>query len=174
MRLGLFEGNMHGSIRNRLEFLLTGKGECPEAEQHLLSCQSCSSELDVMRSQSKLLRTLRSEEEVEPAAGFYARVIQRIEERAKDSIWAVFIYSPFGKRLAFASLTIAVLLGSYVLTEEGLDGHLLGAKMVAQQMHDDPLVVGDQAQQRDAVLENFAVHQSFAIHQVAVHQGNLQ
>jgi hypothetical protein len=151
-----------------------GKGECPEAERHLLSCKSCSSELDAMRFQAKLLRKLGCQEDVEPAAGFYARVMQRIEERAKDSIWAVFIYSPFGKRLAFASLTVAVLLGSYVLTEEGLDGHLLGEKTVAQQMHDDPLVVGDQAQQRDAVLENFAVHQSFAVHQVAVNQGSFQ
>jgi predicted anti-sigma-YlaC factor YlaD len=150
---------MHGSIRNRLEFLLTGKGECPGVEEHLLSCQSCSSELEAMRSQAKLIRTLRVQEEVEPAAGFYARVMQRIEERAKDSIWGVFIYSPFGKRLAFASLTIAVLLGSYVLTAEGLDGHLLGENMVAQQLHEDPLVTGDQAQQRDAVLQNFALHQ---------------
>ena len=150
---------MHGSIRNRLEFLLMGKGDCPEAEQHLQSCQRCSSELDEMKSQARLIRTLRAQEDLEPAGGFYARVLQRIEERAKDSIWAVFIYSPFGKRLAFASLTLAVLLGSYVLTEEGLDGHLLGEKMVAQQLHEDPLVAGNPAQQRDAVLQNFAVHQ---------------
>lgn len=150
---------MHGSIRNRLEFLLTGKGDCPGAEQHLQACQICSSELETMKFQARLIRTLRPKEEVEPAPGFYARVMQRIEERAKDSIWAVFIYSPFGKRLAFASLTIAVVLGSYVLTEEGLDGHLLGERIVAQQQHDDPLVVGNQTQQRDAVLQNFAVHQ---------------
>ncbi len=42
---------------------------------------------------------------MEPAAGFYARVMQRIEEKAQDSIWAVFVYSPFGKRLAFGSLS---------------------------------------------------------------------
>lgn len=150
---------MHRSIRDELELLLTGKGDCPDAEQHLLSCDNCSLEVDCMRTQAELLHTLRGGDELEPAPGFYARVMQRIEERAKDSIWAVFIYSPFGKRLAYASLTIAVLLGSYVLTEEGLDGHLLGVNMVAQQMHDDPLVVGSQAQQRDAVLENFAAHQ---------------
>ncbi|MBV8069546.1 MAG: hypothetical protein JO270_06540 [Acidobacteriaceae bacterium] len=150
---------MHGSVRNGLEFLLTGKGDCPKAKQHLVLCESCSVELGTMRAQAALLQTLRAPRELEPSAGFYARVMQRIEERARDSMWAVFIYSPFGKRLAYASLMIAVVLGSYVLTEEGLDGHLLGENIVAQQLHDDPLVVGDQAQQRDAVLQNFAVHQ---------------
>ncbi|MBV8552465.1 MAG: hypothetical protein JOY54_14275 [Acidobacteriaceae bacterium] len=110
-----------------------------------------------MRAQTAMLRSLRSPEEVEPAAGFYARVMQRIEERAKDSIWAVFVYSPFGKRLAYASLTIAVVLGSYVVAQETRDGHLLGENMVAQDVHVP--VVGDQAQQRDAVLQNFAVRQ---------------
>ena len=159
---------MHCCIRDELEVLLTGKGDCPNAEQHLLSCDGCSLEVESMRAQTKLLETLRAEEEMDPAPGFYARVMQRIEERAKESIWGVFIYSPFGKRLAYASLTIAVLLGSYMLTQEGLDGHLLGEKIVAQQMNDDLLVVGDQSQQRDAVLTNFAVHPALGV------QGSLQ
>jgi len=112
-----------------------------------------------MREQAALLRTLKSEEETEPAAGFYARVIQRIEERAKDSIWGVLIYSPFGKRLAYASLTLAVLLGSYVVTQESRDGHLLGESVAALEVHYHAPVVGDRAHQRDAVLENFAVSQ---------------
>lgn len=91
-------------------------------------------------------------------AGFYARVLQRIEERGDRSIWSVFIDSPFGRRLAYASLTIAIVLGSYVVTQESRDGHLRGANMMAQEMHYDAPVVGDQSQQRDAVLENFATH----------------
>ena len=112
-----------------------------------------------MKAQSELLHSLRVPEEIEPAAGFYARVLQRIEERAKESIWAGFIYSPFGKRLAYASLTIAVMLGTYVITQETRDGHLGGQTVVAQDFHDDALVAGSQAQQRDAVLVNFASHQ---------------
>ena len=109
-----------------------------------------------MSTQSELLKTLRAPEELEPAAGFYARVLQRIEERAKESIWAAFIYSPFSKRLVYASLTIALMLGTYVIAEESRDGHLGATRMVAQQLHDGPLVVGNQAEQRDAVLANFA------------------
>ncbi len=64
-----------------------------------------------------LLATLRAEE-VEPAPGFYARVLQRIEERESESLWSFFIDSPFSKRLALASLTITLALGSYVVSAE--------------------------------------------------------
>jgi hypothetical protein len=148
---------MHGSIRKELETLLEGGASAREAKHHLETCGACASEVEGMRQQSRLFGSLRAGEDVEPAGGFYARVMQRIEERAKDSIWSVFVYSPFGKRLAFASLSLAVLLCSYVVAEEKRDGHLT-AESAVQQVHYDVPVEGDQAQQRDAVLQNFAVH----------------
>jgi hypothetical protein len=155
---------MHGSIRDGLEDLLSDKRSAVKSQEvqaqglreHLRSCKECSSELTAMRAHNALLRELRAPEEKDAAAGFYARVMQRIEERAKDSIWAVFVYSPFAKRLTYASFALAVLLGSYVIAEESRDGHLTARTMVAQRFHYDPPVVGSQAQQRDAVLENFA------------------
>jgi hypothetical protein len=113
-----------------------------------------------MQRQAEMLAVLRAPEEVEPAPGFYARVLQRIEERARVSMWASFIYSRFAKRLTYASLTVAVMLGTYVVTEEARDGHLLGRQSVlAQNAHEDLPVTGDEGQQRDAVLKNFAVHE---------------
>ncbi len=153
---------MHGSMRDRLEDLLAARGVAAEDEglvKHLSSCAECSSELQRMTAQSELLHSLRAPEEMEPTPGFYARVLQRIEERTKDSIWAAFIYSPASKRLVYASLTIALMLGTYVITQESWDGHLRGPRVVAQDFHYDPLVAGSQAQQRDAVLANFASHQ---------------
>jgi hypothetical protein len=44
------------------------------------------------------------------------------------------------------------------VTQESRDGHLGGGNIVAQETHYDAPVVGDPAQQRDAVLENFAAH----------------
>ncbi len=146
---------MHGSIRNNLESLLQGKIP-DDVSQHLSGCRDCADEVSVMREQSDLFRVLRADEEAEPSAGFYARVLQRIEERTKDSIWAFFAYSAFGKRLAFTSLSIAVLLGSYVVAQEELDGHLLAETTVAAQVHYDVPVEGNASQQRDAVLQNFA------------------
>ena len=149
---------MHAPIRDRLEDLLSadkeGLGDYPLA-QHLSSCSECSSELRAMKAQSEMLHSLRAPNDSEPAPGFYARVMQRIEQRAKESIWASLIYSPFASRLTYASLTLAVVLGGYVIAQESRDGHLSGPVMVAQR---DVPVIGTQAQQRDAVLENFATH----------------
>ncbi len=157
---------MHGFIRDQLEDLLTAdpraarlpakESEIQKVEEHLESCPECSSEFSLIKAQSALLRSLRATgEEVEPRAGFYARVMQRIEERTKDSIWSVFVDSPFGKRLAFTSLAIAALLGGYVVTLEARDGHLGGGNIVAQQHNGEAPCFGSQAQQRDAVLVNF-------------------
>jgi hypothetical protein len=160
---------MHGFIRDQLEDLLTAessparlsgaaaKYDIEGVAKHLESCAECSSEFGLIKAQSALLRTLRaSEPETEPSAGFYARVMQRIEEGTKDSIWSVFIYSPFGKRLAYASLGIAALLGTYVVSLEARDGHLGGKTIVAQQVASDTPVFGTPDEQRNAVLVNFA------------------
>ena len=153
---------MHGSIRDFLEDLLAGKGSAARDQQvmrHLSSCHECSSDLVSMREQAEALHELRAPEEIEPAAGFYARVMQLVEERAKDSIWAGFIYSRFAKRLTYASLAAALLLSSFVIGHETQDGHLTGERVIAQRIHADEPVIGDQQQQREAVLANFALHQ---------------
>lgn len=153
---------MHGPIRDRLEDLLAAEGSAVEDQglaTHLSSCRECSPELEAMREHAKVLHSWRAPERLEPAAGFYARVMQRIEERPKDSIWSAFIYSPFGKRLTYASLAATLLLSSYVISQETQDGHLAGEPAVAQQFHRDVPVVGSRQQQRDAVLVNFLSHQ---------------
>jgi anti-sigma factor RsiW len=161
---------MHGFIRKRLEELLMAKrvsegatGEqAGDVDQHLASCGECAAEISVMREHSEMLRAFRIPEEVEPAAGFYARVLQRIEEHAKRSIWAVFIYSPYGKRLALASATFALLLASFVVAQESRDGHLTGDNLVAQEVHTVAPVIGDQSAQRDAVLVNLVSYEGSA------------
>lgn len=166
---------MHKSIRDRLEDLLARERPGAVGEQaleHLDSCQACAAELVSMKKQASFLRNLRSPADVEPAPGFYARVIQRIEERAKDSIWSVFIDSSFGKRLAYASLGIAIALGTYVVTSELRDGHLGGERIVAQDFARGATVTGDLNERRDAVLLNFASYQP--ARQTSGPQGSLQ
>jgi anti-sigma factor RsiW len=160
---------MHGSIRDKLEDLLSQKPakKDPGVERHLSSCAECASELESMGKQSALLQSFRAADIVEPAPGFYARVMQRIEDSARDSVWAVFIDSPFGKRLAYASFMLTVLLGSYVIAQESRDGHLGGPSTVAQEFYAAP-VVGTPAQRRDAVLTNFSSYH------FASDQGSLQ
>jgi anti-sigma factor RsiW len=156
---------MHGSIRDQLENLLAA-GEPPtgktELGVHLAQCPECSSELKVMREQTDLLRSLRAQGEVEPSAGFYARVLQRIENTAKVSIWAGFLRSPFRMRFAYASLSLALLLGMYVFVEEKADLDPHEQAVIVQQSNSAESVFGDQSQQRDAVLVNLASYEGSA------------
>jgi hypothetical protein len=152
---------MNGPIRDGLEELLPAEGSARnerDLQQHLSCCKECSSELEALRAQAELLHAWRAAEEVEPAPGFYGRVMQRIEERAKESIWAAFVYSPFAKRLTYASLAATLLLGSYVISRETQDGHITSGPIIAQQFHRDAPVAGSLQQQRDAVLVNFLSH----------------
>jgi anti-sigma factor RsiW len=153
---------MHGSIRDQLENLLAaGEPATGQTEvgAHLAQCRECSSELNIMREQNAFLRSFRAEEEVEPLAGFYARVLQRIEERANSSIWAGFLHSPFRTRFAYASLSLALLLGMYVFVEERADLDPHDQAVIAQQSSSAESVFGDQSQQRDAVLVNLASYE---------------
>lgn len=174
---------MHGSIRNSVENLLAAKkavahqdGLQPEdVLDHLSSCDDCLFELETMKQQAELFRSLRASEELEPAPGFYGRVLQRIEDRTPTSIWSVLVYSSFGKRLMYGSLSAALILGTYVVTQESLDGHLRLGAVVALDNHYDAPVVGNQDEQRDAVLENFAAHSALQVHSSSVsYKGPLQ
>jgi len=148
---------MHGPIREHLEELLGTDAERPDAKAHLASCNECTRELAEMNRQARMLQALRAPEEIEPAPGFYARVLQRIEERKLTSMWSVLTDTPFGKRLAIASLALALALGTWVIGVEKEDGHLGSGPVIAQQNVDVP-VIGDQTQQRDAVLVNLAAY----------------
>ncbi|HEX4772070.1 MAG TPA: hypothetical protein VH351_14640 [Bryobacteraceae bacterium] len=150
---------MHGFIRNRLEDLLSAERPIAEKDDHadhIGSCSECASELEMFKAQGQMLRMLRAPEGLEPTPGFYARVLQRIEGRAKESIWASLIYSPVSSRIAYVSLTLALVAGSYFIAAETREGHVRNG-MVAQAHYDAP-VTGSVAEQRDAVLENFASH----------------
>ena len=153
---------MHRSVRGRLEYLLANRGNAcghRQVSAHLASCAKCSSEISLMQEQAALLKSLRAPAELDPSPGFYARVVQLIEDQ-KATMWGAFICSPFAKRLLYASLSVAVMLGTYVVTQEARDGHLLGVQtVIAQNGHYDAPVTGDQSEQRDAVLENFVIHE---------------
>jgi hypothetical protein len=70
-----------------------------------------------MREQAAVLRQLRAAE-VEPRPGFYARVLERIEAQTPSSVFTLFFDSLFGRRIAMASLALALLLGVYVISSE--------------------------------------------------------
>ena len=114
---------MHRVVREQIERILAhkrGHQDPAAAAAHLAACSACREELGSLRESAYLLRELRAPQgfEAEPRAGFYARVMERIEAEGPVSIWNLFMESPFGRRVAVASLALAVLLGVYLVSSE--------------------------------------------------------
>jgi len=108
---------MHRLVRDHIEEVVAGVEGASVAE-HLKACAECRSDVMTMREHSAALRELRAPDDFEPRPGFYARVMERIEAQGAGSIWSLFIESAFGRRIAVASLALALLLGMYVISSE--------------------------------------------------------
>ncbi len=116
---------MHQSMRDILEHSLSGAPDEASLKhlaglKHLESCEECSAEFEAMKAQATAIRSLRASADVEPRPGFYARVMERIEAEGA-SIWDLFFESIIGRRIAVASMALAVLLGFYLFTAERSD-----------------------------------------------------
>jgi anti-sigma factor RsiW len=110
---------MHDVIRNGLEGYLGGH-LAPERlaafRAHLAACTQCSEMVAAFEKQSTLIQSLRvSEEDVAPAPGFYARVMERIDAQRPTSLWSVFLQPLFARRVLYASLALFLFLGSSIL-----------------------------------------------------------
>src|ERR1700686_1737538 len=111
---------MHAVVMESLEEYLSGTLE-PAADRdvgaHLSTCRRCREELAGMRNISELFVSLQPEEPLEPAPGFYARVIQQVGERKAAPSFAGFfaLDLAFGRRLVLACLLTFAILGSYLV-----------------------------------------------------------
>src|SRR5882724_5317414 len=155
---------MHDPIRENLEdFLMGSSRKMPqEFQAHLEACDECANELRLLQTHSAMLRSLQCDADIEARPGFYARVMERIEARGPLSIWAQLLEPGFGRRLAFASATLVVLLGTYLVTSEPGDNSLASnPTTVAYDATTSQVDVAGadtlhQQRQRDAVLVNLA------------------
>ncbi|HYW84677.1 MAG TPA: hypothetical protein VFB30_15550 [Spirochaetia bacterium] len=162
---------MHQPVKDNLEEYLRGVGGRftrplpPEMKAHLASCGECAEKLSRLERQSVALRSLRAPDDLEPRTGFYARVMQRIEEaRATNSVWSAFLDPVFAKRLIYASATLVLLLGTYLIsTEPGDMASGSQPTIVVAPPHtvastaDDP-DNSTSPQERDAVLVDLAAY----------------
>ena len=130
---------MHAVVMDSLEEYLSGTLEPARKrgiEAHLSACDGCREELASMQDISQLFSSLQSEEVVEPAPGFYARVVREVGGRRIVPSFASFfsLDLAFGRRLVFACLVTLAVLGSYlVVSEGGYAGSLSPEAVMAQQ-----------------------------------------
>jgi anti-sigma factor RsiW len=114
---------MHAEVMRSLEEYLAGELDPAtqrEIEAHLSVCAACREDLRGMREVSEWLGTLQPQEALEPAPGFYARVMQQVgEARPASPFTSLFSLDlAFGRVLAFASLVTLAILGSYLISTE--------------------------------------------------------
>src|SRR5262249_52878048 len=116
---------MHRPMEEGLESYLAGR---PEAQfvEHVAQCAECREMVMRMEEQAKLLRVLKGPAEIEPAPGFYGRVMDRIETQREFSIWGVFLEPLFARRLIYASAALTVLLGVFLFTSPKDDDDRFG------------------------------------------------
>jgi anti-sigma factor RsiW len=158
---------MHQPITDHLESYLRDSNDhrIPrEFHAHLAGCRSCERDLRALSAQSLLLRAAlaerAAEEPVEPRPGFYARVLNRIEDQKVNSFWSGFLEPVLGRRLVYACGALVVVLGTYLVgteTQQNLNERNQNLDVVISQSQPSTAIDGAvQPRDRDAVLVNLA------------------
>ena len=151
---------MHKPIRDHLEAYLRNSSDATiprEFSAHLAACSSCREQLQAVTGHSQQLRAFRDTSQVEPQAGFYARVLSRIDEQKPDSFWSVFLGPVLGSRLAYSCAALVLVLGTYLVTSEPRDQIQPTPDSFMSSIPDIPQVDGAvQPKERDAVLVSLA------------------
>jgi anti-sigma factor RsiW len=114
---------MHAVIVDCLESYLADALEPADRraiDAHLVACRACRDEIAELKETSQWLGCLRSEEIGEPAPGFYAAVMRRVDERRAVPVFAGWfaLDLALGRRLVFASLLTLAVLGTYLVSRE--------------------------------------------------------
>ncbi|MBI4874955.1 MAG: hypothetical protein HY822_10025 [Acidobacteria bacterium] len=148
---------MHKPIEEGLEDFLRGNGSAAFVS-HLDSCPECREDAGRMREQAQWVRLLRAEEELSPAPGFCARVMSRIEAQTRPPVWALLLDPAFGRRLMYASLTLVVLLGTYLVTTETYPAPVASTAAERYLAEQQPAVGANPQQDRDVVLVRLAMY----------------
>ncbi len=150
---------MHESIRDGLEeYLKSTAGKVPrEFHAHIEACKDCASKLLLLEAQAQMLRTLQTSREIEPRAGFYGRVMERINEERQSSIWAAFLEPAFGRRLAWISAAAVLALGTYLVTAELAEPQIAQAPSSIAANLPAPVLTANQPSRVSAASETSAV-----------------
>ena len=149
---------MHQPVQDNLEDYFSGKDRMESSrivQAHLGGCAECRKTVEAFATQNEMIRMLRVEEEVEPIAGFYARVLERIEAQTKTSFWYFFLMPGMGRRFVLAGLAFIALLGAVAVRTDPEGAAPTPMDIIAE--HEYPPTPGiDQSHDRDVVLVGLA------------------
>ncbi len=144
---------MHRLIQDRLEEVLREPDGPGPVAAHLAQCGECREEVGILRQQAALLQTLRANDDtLAPRPGFYARVMERIEAQRPIDIWQLFFDSALGRRVAIASMALALLFSLYLVSSERY------AQPVTISVEDHPHMTISQLPDKDTVLVDLVTY----------------
>lgn len=121
------EAYLHGSLDTQ------GRAEMDQA---LRQNEESQRMVELFEKHAQMMRSLRGPSDLDPAPGFYARVMERIESQRPISFWNLFLEPRFFQRLAFASAALLVLMGVLLVTpaeESILAAQPIGAEQMLAQ-----------------------------------------
>jgi hypothetical protein len=115
-----------------------------------------------------------SDDDLAPPAGFYGRVMARVQQQRSASIWFAFLEPAFSRRLAFASLALLLLLSVTMITTAPEQGQVAAVEAEpsyhAPSYHamdafarqdDDPAWGVNRERDRNTILVNLTTYQEF-------------
>lgn len=109
---------MDDFLRENLEDYLSGTlsdSKRAAVDAHLAAHPEAAEEWSFYLDSASLFQMLRVDsEEAEPAPGFYARVMERVQQERGIPFWNVFLQPSFVRQLVFACLMWFAVLGAYV------------------------------------------------------------
>lgn len=111
-----------------------------------------------MQEQSRLIRSLAPSREMDPAAGFYARVMNRVEKQQTSSIWSAFLDPVFGRSLSAAAIaTVLLVFGFLAYTRAGVQPEMFPAEAMVTTDSHPPLGI-DRDRDRETVFVTLATY----------------
>ena len=155
---------MQQPFRERLEDYLSGRNERDrqELEALLAADPAARREIEEMQQHAEMLRVLRAPERLEPAPGFYARVMDCIETQRPVSVWDVFLQPMFARRLAYVSAALMLILGVWTISAEMQPELFASSPEVILSERPVARDLGiDHQRDRNVVLTNLASYQEY-------------
>jgi hypothetical protein len=102
---------------------------------------------------------LRMNEDMVPAPGFYARVMNRIRTQERPSIWSPFGESVFARRVAYGSATFLLLLSALLISSTPVEDTSEAELILAGDALPTPVTeTTDEQRERELILVNLATY----------------